>query len=107
MQYIAFDSHKRYTFASVEDHVSGEIVDRRLEHERGALAEFLASCEPGSPVAVETIGNWYWIIDEIETAGMMFPASKFFRTPFTESSAGGEHQTVTDLFDVFLQIAEG
>jgi transposase len=24
----------------------------------------------GSPVAVETIGNWYWIVDEIERAGM-------------------------------------
>src|SRR5437870_6088218 len=25
--------------------------------------------ERGSPVAVETIGNWYWIVDEIEAAG--------------------------------------
>ena len=25
----------------------------------------------GSPVAVETIGNWYWIVDEIEQAGMV------------------------------------
>jgi hypothetical protein len=40
-----------------------------LPHERGALQQFLARCEPGSPVAVETIGNWYWIVDEIEAAG--------------------------------------
>lgn len=70
MQYIAFDSHKRYTFASVEDHATGKIFDKRIEHERGALTQFLSSCEPGSPVAVETIGNWYWIVDEIEAAGM-------------------------------------
>jgi hypothetical protein len=25
--------------------------------------------EHGSPVAVETIGNGYWIVDEIEAAG--------------------------------------
>lgn len=25
----------------------------------------------GSPVAVETVGNWYWIVDEIEEAGMV------------------------------------
>ena len=25
---------------------------------------------PGSPVVVEMIGNWYWITDEIEQAGM-------------------------------------
>ena len=70
MQYIAFDSHKRYTFASVEDHASGTIFDKRIDHERGALSAFLSTCEPGSPVAVETIGNWYWIVDEIEAAGM-------------------------------------
>jgi hypothetical protein len=27
-----------------------------------ALREFLEQCERGSPVAVETIGNWYWIV---------------------------------------------
>ena len=26
--------------------------------------------DPGSPVAIETVGNWYWIVDEIEAAGM-------------------------------------
>jgi transposase len=25
----------------------------------------------GSPVAVETVGNWYWIVSEIEPAGMV------------------------------------
>src|SRR5438445_1758976 len=41
----------------------------RIEHDRGSLREFLERCERGSPVAVETIGNWYWIVDEIEAAG--------------------------------------
>ncbi|MCK4303510.1 MAG: IS110 family transposase [Candidatus Eisenbacteria sp.] len=36
---------------------------------RGELRKFLSNCEAGSPVAVETIGNWYWIVDEIEAAG--------------------------------------
>src|SRR3989454_9215270 len=49
---------------------TGRLVrEQRLPHERGALQQFLARCEPGSPVAVETIGNWYWIVDEIEAAG--------------------------------------
>jgi hypothetical protein len=38
-------------------------------HERGAFRQFLARCEPGSPVALETVGNWYWIVDDIEGAG--------------------------------------
>ena len=42
----------------------------RFVHERGALAAFLKEgCHPGSPVAVETVGNWYWIVEEIEQAG--------------------------------------
>ena len=69
MEYIAFDAHKRYTLASVV-RPDGQVVrEERIEHERGALREFLERCEPGSPVAVETIGNWYWIVDEIEAAG--------------------------------------
>jgi transposase len=69
MQYIAFDSHKHYTFASAEDEGTGEVREARIPHERGELQRFLAGCEAGSPVAVETIGNWYWIVDEIEAAG--------------------------------------
>ena len=70
MQYIALDAHKRYSLASVE-RVSGGIVrEARLAHSRGAIQQFLAECEPGSPVAIETVGNWYWIVDEIEAAGM-------------------------------------
>jgi transposase len=71
MQYIAFDSHKHYTLVSVEEE-SGELVcERRIAHERGAIREFLMGFDPGSPVAVETIGNWYWIVEEIEEAGMV------------------------------------
>ena len=70
MENIAFDSHKRYTVSSVEDR-GGRIIDEsRIEHDRGSIREYLRKFTPGSPVAVETIGNWYWIIDEIEEANM-------------------------------------
>lgn len=45
------------------------VREERIEHERGALQGFLTQCERGSTVAVETIGNWYWIVDEIKAAG--------------------------------------
>jgi len=35
------------------------------------MRAFLKTCELGSPVAIETVGNWYWIVDEIETAGLI------------------------------------
>jgi transposase len=30
----------------------------------------LARCEAGTPVALEATANWYWIVDEIEQAGL-------------------------------------
>jgi transposase len=71
MQYIAFDAHKHYTLASVARLDGGLVREERVTHERGALQEFLGRCERGSPVAVETTGNWYWIVDEIEAAGFI------------------------------------
>ena len=69
MEYIAFDCHKRYTWAVVEDQRGLVKREGKIPHARGALREFLRGCVPGSPVAVETVGNWYWIVDEIEKAG--------------------------------------
>ena len=71
MQNIAFDSHKHYTLVSVERATGGLVCEGRIEHERGAIRSFLGSFEANSPVAVETIGNWYWIVNEIEEAGMV------------------------------------
>jgi transposase len=68
---IAFDSHKRYTLCSVEDMNGNLIVEQRIPHRSGAIEAYLHGFSPGSKVAVETIGNWYWIIDEIEAAGLV------------------------------------
>lgn len=67
---IAFDSHKRYTLCSVASD-EGKLLDEvRIEHERGAITAYLSQYPAGEAVAVETIGNWYWIVDEIEAAGL-------------------------------------
>jgi len=71
MEYIAFDSHKRYTLASVEKLSGGQSCELRLAHQPGSIRQFLSRWTPGSPVALETIGNWYWIVDDIEEAGMV------------------------------------
>lgn len=68
-QYIAFDSHKRYTLMERQDPQTGRTVQQRVEHQRGALCACLRECEPGNAVAVEATGNWYWIVGEIEQAG--------------------------------------
>lgn len=69
MQFVAFDCHKRYTYVVVEDEDGNVQREGRIRHYPGAFLEFLNGCEPSSPVAIETVGNWYWIVDEVEKAG--------------------------------------
>jgi hypothetical protein len=71
MEIISFDSHKRYSQVCVQDRTGRFIVEKRIEHQKGNILEFLSKWEKGDSVAVETIGNWYWIVDEIEAAGMV------------------------------------
>ena len=67
-EYIAFDSHKRYTWVEHEEVATGKVEQYRLNHAPGAIRNALAHCAPGTPVAIEATANWYWIIDEIEQA---------------------------------------
>ena len=71
MEYLAFDAHKRYTQVLVESEDGQRRYEGRIAHARGALQQFLTTCERGSPVAVETVGTWDWIVDEIEAAGQV------------------------------------
>ena len=70
MNMIAMDCHKRYSLASVQTREGRRLREERIEHRRGNIRAFIRAYSPGCPVAVETIGNWYWIVDEIEQAGM-------------------------------------
>ena len=70
-EYIAFDSHKHYTLMERQEVQSGRVRQVRTEHSRGAIRAALADCTPGTPVAVEATGNWYWIVGEIEEAALV------------------------------------
>jgi transposase len=70
-EYIAFDSHRKYTLAEREERDTGAVRQERIEHRRGALRAYLADAEAGTAVAVEALGSWYWIVEEIEAAGLV------------------------------------
>ena len=70
-EYIAFDSHKHYTWVEHEPVAGGRVRCYRLAHEPGAIRRALAGCEPGTAVALEATANWYWIVGEIEQAGLV------------------------------------
>lgn len=67
--YIGCDAHKKYSvFGGISE--AGEIMPtRRVEHDRESYWSFLKGLPQGSQIAVESVGNWYWMIDAIEKAG--------------------------------------
>jgi transposase len=69
MHSIGLDAHKRYSQFEVLDCFGNTLSRGRIPHNRGAIQEFCSQFSPGTPVALETVGNWYWIADEIESAG--------------------------------------
>ena len=70
MEIIALDAHKRYSQVCVQKQNGEMLCEKRINHGIGEIRDFLSKWRPGSSVALETVGNWYWIVDEIEKAGM-------------------------------------
>ena len=68
-QYIGCDAHKKYSvFETINEKGNfGQSV--KVPHDREMFRSYLRSLPPGSSIAVESIGNWYWLIDEMECAG--------------------------------------
>jgi len=68
-RYFGCDAHKRYSiFTSVDD--TGNVGPYvRVENNRSLFRGYLEEIPPGSQIAVETVGNWYWMVDEMEKAG--------------------------------------
>jgi transposase len=46
------------------------VSQKRIEHNKGNICAALQGITPGTPVALESVGNWYWMVDEIERAGL-------------------------------------
>ena len=69
-EYIAFDCHKRYTLME-RWNGTGQPWQARIEHGPGVIRRALGRCRRGSEVAVEAMGSWYWIVSEIEEAGLV------------------------------------
>lgn len=66
---IGCDAHRRYSLFAVLDTPTLSVEQTRVNHQPGAILEFLSGFPEGTPVALETVGNYYWIVDEIEQAG--------------------------------------
>lgn len=67
--YTGCDAHKKYSvFTTISE--AGEIFPaKRVEHDRQKFRSFLETLPTGSCIAIESVGNWYWLVDEMEKAG--------------------------------------
>ncbi len=68
---IGCDVHKHYSQFAVLGEDGSLLAQRRVDHQPGAIRTFLENLPAGTPVALESVGNWYWIVDEIEAAGCL------------------------------------
>lgn len=68
-QFIGCDAHKKYSiFSSVNE--KGRLGRAtRVSHDREQFRQYLDQLPAGSPIAVESSGHWYWLVDEMERAG--------------------------------------
>ena len=67
----------------------------RVEHDRQKFRLFLRRLEPGTEVAVEATGSWYWLVDELEAAGLV----PHLAQPFAAKRMGGPGSKKTDGVD--------
>jgi len=67
--YIGCDGHKHYSIFVSMDESGHASAPQRVQHERTEFQDFLRCLPPGSPIALETSGHWYWMVDAMEQAG--------------------------------------
>src|SRR5215831_20700021 len=47
----------------------GEVVQQRLANDVARLEKFFGDLPPHTPVAIETSGTWWWLVDLLERLG--------------------------------------
>ncbi len=93
--FIGCDAHRKYSVFVGMDEQGKMGKPVRVEHERKDLRMFLRHLQPGSDVAVEATGSWYWLVDEIEAAGLI----PHLAQPFAAKRMLGPGSKKTDVVD--------
>lgn len=67
--YIGDDAHKEYSVFRTVDEKGNVGTAERVTHDKELYRRYLATLPPLSPIAIESVGNWYWMIEAMEKAG--------------------------------------
>lgn len=93
--YMGCDAHRKYSIFVAVDEKGKASAPVRVEHDRAAFRRYLRGLRPGSPVAVEATGSWYWLVDELEKAGLV----PHLAQPFAAKRMLGTGRKKTDTVD--------
>ncbi len=91
-QVLDCDAHRKYSVFVGIDERGKPSPPVRVEHDRQKFRLFLRRLEPGTEVAVEATGSWYWLVDELEAAGLV----PHLAQPFAAKRMGGPGSKKTD-----------
>jgi transposase len=94
-QVLGCDAHRKYSVFVGIDERGKPSPPVRVEHDRQKFRLFLRRLEPGTEVAVEATGSWYWLVDELEAAGLV----PHLAQPFAAKRMGGPGSKKTDGVD--------
>ena len=75
MMIIGCDLHTCYQQIAMLDTETGELVERRLEHESGEARDFYAGLKGAVRVGIEATGHTQWfeaMLSELGAAGPIF-----------------------------------
>jgi transposase len=67
--YIGCDAHKKYSVFSIVNESGQAATPERVQHDKELYRKYLNILPAGSPIAIESVGNWYWMIEAMEQAG--------------------------------------
>ena len=68
-RFYGCDAHKNYSLFTWVDDSGGSGPFFRVKNERSEFRGYLSTLPSGSFIALETVGNWYWMVEEMEKAG--------------------------------------
>lgn len=70
-QFIGCDVHKKFSLCVALNEKGQASRPVRVEHDRETMRTFLRRWPAQTPVAIEASGHYYWLVDEIEAAGLV------------------------------------
>jgi transposase len=93
--FVGCDAHRKYSVFVAMDEQGRTTAPLRVEHQQREFRNFLRHIPAGTDVAVEATGSWYWLVDEIEAAGLI----PHLAQPFAAKRMAGVGGKKTDSVD--------